>query len=134
MQNFFVFQNFTKNFGIITFVLQCFFAVFFNISSQQIIIRSYTIMFAMPRRKKWKIPRNFIKMFQQHYQPISKCFNSLKMSAELPQRCSERIIRGGSCRITENTNSKFGLLILIWTFFVFFFSIFLIGALVAQHL
>ncbi len=58
---FFIFQNFTRNFGIPTSVVQCFYS-FFKISSQ-LIIRSYTTSLRNPFKKTGSFPEISLKFF-----------------------------------------------------------------------
>ncbi len=56
------------------------FAIFiystFKISSQLIIIRSYTLMSAKSIQETQKFSQNFLKIFQQPHQLISKCLTA----------------------------------------------------------
>ncbi len=110
-----------------------FFHSFFKISSELITIRRLTVMSARSLQENFKFSRNFIKIFQRPNQLISKYIsNFLKMFAQLPQRRTERIIRGRGSRITKNDTSKFWVTnINIFFCFSPFFLIF--APLEAQH-
>ncbi len=93
---FFHISKFHQKFQDINFCTPMFLCNFYKISSQMIIIRSYTIMSTRPPLRKLKVFWNFIKIFQQPYQLISKRLgNFLKMFVKLLSAGrTERIIQG----------------------------------------
>ncbi len=64
--------KFHQKHGSTNFCTAMFLHIFFKISSQLIIIWSYTITSAKPLQENWKFSQNFIKIFQCSYQPILK--------------------------------------------------------------
>ncbi len=98
--------NFYQKLRNTNFCTPMFLPRFFKISSQFIIIRSYTIMSAKPLRENWKFSQNFIKTLQKPHQLITECLsNFLKMFAKLLSGAHQKnwiiVGRGGRSRITE---------------------------------